>query len=111
MSKAYPRFKPSYAHDGLVEHFLLTPADLQFVLAFRGDANRFGVALLLKVLPYLGYVSEGFGQIDVYRRSTRFTLGPFRRLPTVQQHPRLSSGAGATVFRLALSNSAGQSGA
>jgi hypothetical protein len=39
MSKAYPHFKPSYAHDELVEHFLLTPAD-QFVLAFRGDANR-----------------------------------------------------------------------
>jgi Domain of unknown function (DUF4158) len=56
MSKAYPHFKPSYPHDELVEHFLLTPADLQFVLAFRGDANRLGVALLLKVLPYLGYV-------------------------------------------------------
>jgi Domain of unknown function (DUF4158) len=63
MSKAYPHFKPSYPHDELVEHFLLTPADLQFVLAFRGDANRLGVALLLKVLPYLGYVPEGFGQI------------------------------------------------
>jgi hypothetical protein len=56
-------FKPSYAHDELVEHFLLTPADLQFVLALRGDANRCGAALLLKVLPYLGYVPDGFGQI------------------------------------------------
>jgi hypothetical protein len=28
MSKAYPHFKPSYAHEELVEHFLLTPADL-----------------------------------------------------------------------------------
>jgi len=63
VSKAYPHFKPSYVHDELVEHFLLTPADLQFVLAFRGDGNRCGAALLLKVLPYLGYVPEGFGQI------------------------------------------------
>ena len=63
MSKAYPHFKPSYSHDELVEHFLLTPAELQFVLALRGDANRCGAALLLKVLPYLGYVPEGFGQI------------------------------------------------
>jgi len=39
MSKVYPHFKPSYVHDELVEHFLL------------------------KVLPYLGYVPEGFGQI------------------------------------------------
>ena len=63
MSKAYPHFKPSYSHDELVEHFLLTPAELQFVLALRGDANRCGAALLLKLLPYLGHVPEGLGQI------------------------------------------------
>ena len=63
MSKAYPHFKPSYSHDELVEHFLLTPAELQFVLALRGDANRCGAALLLKLLPYLGYVPEALGQI------------------------------------------------
>jgi hypothetical protein len=28
MSGAYPHFQPSYSHDALVEHFLLTPADL-----------------------------------------------------------------------------------
>ena len=64
MSKAYPHFKPSYSHDELVEHFLLTPAELQFVLALRGDANRCGVALLLKVLPYLGHVPERLYQFS-----------------------------------------------
>ena len=63
MSKAYPHFKPSYSHNELVAHFLLTPAELQLVLALRGDANRCGAALLPKVLPYLGHVPEGFGQI------------------------------------------------
>ena len=63
MSKAYPHFLPSYSHQELVEHFLLTPAELQFVLAFRGEANRCGVALLLKVLPYLGYVPERLGDV------------------------------------------------
>jgi hypothetical protein len=28
MSSAYPHFKPCYTHEELVEHFLLTPADL-----------------------------------------------------------------------------------
>ena len=32
MSGAYPQFKPSYTHEELVEHFLLTPADLQLVV-------------------------------------------------------------------------------
>ena len=56
MGKAYPYFHSSYSHGELVEHFLLTPAELHFVLTFRGEPNRCGVALLLKVLPYLGYV-------------------------------------------------------
>ena len=55
MSGAYPHFQSSYSHDELVEHFLLTPADLQLVLACRGEANRCGMALLLKALTYLGY--------------------------------------------------------
>jgi hypothetical protein len=37
MSGAYPHFKTSYTHEELVEHFLLTPADLQLVL---GDENE-----------------------------------------------------------------------
>ena len=58
MSGVYPYFKPCYKHEELVEHFLLTPADLQLVLTCRGDANRCGMALLLKALTYLGYVPE-----------------------------------------------------
>jgi hypothetical protein len=65
MSGAYPHFQSSYSHDELVEHFLLTPADLQLVLACRGEANRCGMALLLKALTYLGYAN---------RVSTLFTL-------------------------------------
>jgi hypothetical protein len=34
------------------------PADLQLALTCRGDANRCGMALLLKALAYLGYVPE-----------------------------------------------------
>jgi TnpA family transposase len=63
MSGAYPQFQPSYSHEELVEHFLLTPADLQLVLACRGEANRCGMALLLKALTYLGYVPHGLDQI------------------------------------------------
>jgi Domain of unknown function (DUF4158) len=59
MSGAYPHFKPSCTHEELVEHFLLTPADLQLALSCRGDANRCGMALLLlKALAYLGYIPE-----------------------------------------------------
>jgi hypothetical protein len=50
MSGAYPQFKTAYTHEELVEHFLLTPADLQLVvLTCRGEANRCGMALLLKL--------------------------------------------------------------
>jgi hypothetical protein len=30
--KAYPQFRSSYPHEEMVEHFLLTPAELQLVL-------------------------------------------------------------------------------
>jgi hypothetical protein len=63
MSGAYPHFQSSYSHEELVEHFLLTPTDLQLVLTCRGEANRCGMALLLKALSYLGYVPDGLDQI------------------------------------------------
>jgi hypothetical protein len=63
MSGAYPQFQSSCSHEELVEHFLLTPADLQLVLACRGEANRCGKALLMKALTYLGYVPDGLDQI------------------------------------------------
>ncbi len=63
MGSAYPHFKSSYSHEELVQQFLLTPADLQLLLACRGEANRCGMAPLLKALPYLGYVPEALGRI------------------------------------------------
>ena len=63
MSSAYPDFKPSYTHEELVEHFLLTPADLQFVWTCRGEANQCGMAMLLKALTYLGYVPDSLDSV------------------------------------------------
>lgn len=58
MAKSYPQFRSSYPHEDLVEHFLLTPAELHLVLTCRGDTNRCGMALLLKTLSHLGYVPD-----------------------------------------------------
>ena len=58
MGKGYPEFRSSYSHEELVEHFLLTPVELQLVLTCRGDVNRCGMALLLKTLSHLGYVPD-----------------------------------------------------
>jgi hypothetical protein len=63
MSGTYPDFQSSYTHEEMVEHFLLTPADLSLVFACRGHVNRCGMALLLKTLPYLGYVPESLDRI------------------------------------------------
>ena len=63
MVKAYPHFRSSYSHEEMVEHFLLTPAELQLVLTCRGDANRCGMALLLKTISHLGYVPDPMPQI------------------------------------------------
>jgi hypothetical protein len=46
----------SYSHEDLVEHFLLTPSELDLVLKCRGDASHRDMALLLKTLLHLGYV-------------------------------------------------------
>ena len=61
--KAYLQFRSSYSHEEMVEHFLLTPAELQLVLTCRGDANRCGMALLLKTISHLGYVPDPMPQI------------------------------------------------
>src|SRR2546426_4086938 len=55
MRGEYPRFRASYARDELVVQFLLTPQDHELIAHCRGDVNRYGVAILLKSLPYLGY--------------------------------------------------------
>jgi Domain of unknown function (DUF4158) len=54
LGKSYPSFQPSYSHEELVEHFLLTPGELELVLKCRGNVNRCGMALLLKALPTSG---------------------------------------------------------
>jgi hypothetical protein len=61
LGKGYPSFQPSYSHEELVEHFLLTPGELELVLKWRGNVNRCGIALLLKTLPHLGYLP---GRLD-----------------------------------------------
>ena len=61
--KAYLQFRSSYSHEEMVEHFLLTPAELQLVLTCRGDANRCGMALLLKTISRLGFVPDPMPQI------------------------------------------------
>jgi len=63
MGRSYPRFKSAYSHEELVEHFLLTPAELNLLLGCRSEASRCGMALLLKTLPYLGYVPERLDRI------------------------------------------------
>jgi hypothetical protein len=72
MSGTYPHFKSSYTHEELVEHFLLTPADLQLILTCRGEANRCGMALLLKALTYLGYVPDSLDDVPLDVRRSRF---------------------------------------
>ena len=44
----YPDFQSSYTHEEMVEHFLLTPADLSLVFACRGHVNRCGMACCSK---------------------------------------------------------------
>jgi Domain of unknown function (DUF4158) len=63
MSGTDPDFQSSYTHEEMVEHFLLTPADLSLVFACRGHVNCCGMALPLKTLPYLGYVPESLDRI------------------------------------------------
>jgi len=65
VANAYPQFRSSYSHEEMVEHFLLTPAELQLVFTCRGDANRCGMALLLKTISHPGYVPD---QCRKYRR-------------------------------------------
>ena len=71
MANAYPQFRSSYSHEEMVEHFLLTPAELQLVLTCRGDANRCGMALLLKALSYLAMCLT---KCRKYRRKSAHSL-------------------------------------
>ena len=63
MKGDYPRFKAAYSHEELVEHFLLRPAERAVVDTCRGEANRQGVAILLKTVQYLGYFPDDLQQV------------------------------------------------
>jgi hypothetical protein len=54
MKGDYPRFRASYSHEELVEHFLLTSAEHQLIAQCRGEVNHHGAAVLLTSLRYLG---------------------------------------------------------
>ncbi len=69
MNGQYPRFKNSYFYEELTEHFLLTTAELEFVRSCSGNANRQGIAILLKGLEYLGYFPENLQQVPPSIRS------------------------------------------
>jgi hypothetical protein len=89
MSGAYPHFKTSYTHEELVEHFLLTPADLQLVFTCRGEANLCGMGLLLKALTYLGYVPDSLDCVPHDVRS--FIAGQLGLLWDLSQEYRWDS--------------------
>ena len=40
MAQRYPEFRSSYMQEELIEHILLTPAELALVLFCRGDDRR-----------------------------------------------------------------------
>jgi hypothetical protein len=63
MTGDYPRFKTTYTHEDLVEHFLLSPADHAVIDTCYGDANRHGVAVLLTSIQYLGYFPADLPQV------------------------------------------------
>lgn len=63
MAGDYPRFKSSYTHEDLVEHFLLSPAEHALIATCRGDVTRHGVAVLLKAVQYLGYFPDDLQQV------------------------------------------------
>jgi hypothetical protein len=63
MKGDYPRFKATYAHEELVEHFLLSPAEQALIATCRGDVTRHGMAVLLKSVQYLGYFPDDFRQV------------------------------------------------
>jgi hypothetical protein len=65
----YPRFKAAYTHEGLVEHFLLSPAEYSLIDTCRGEANRHGLAVLLKAVQHLGYFPNEFREVPIEVRT------------------------------------------
>lgn len=52
--RSFPEITPNE----LIRFFTLTPADIEFVDPGRGPADRFGLAVQLCTLPWLGFVPE-----------------------------------------------------
>ena len=65
MNGQYPRFENSYFHEELTEHFLLTTAELEFVRGCRGNANRQGIAILLRGLEIWATFLKTFSRCRV----------------------------------------------
>ena len=117
MGKNYPSFPPSYSHEDLGEYFLLTPGELDLVLKCRGDANRCGMALLLKTLPRLGIIHQYASEAGIEKRVYPQSFPPSdHHLPYAQRHyhPKLrllsghSEEKSLAIYRdLALANVAG----
>ena len=102
--KAHPQFQSSYSHEEMVEHFLLTPAELQLVLTCRGDANRCGMALLLKTISHLGYVPDPMPKIpDEVRVFVAAQLG----LPWDSSESYSWHGSSIIIWRKFVSTAAG----
>jgi Domain of unknown function (DUF4158) len=62
MTGDYPYFKAMYAHEELVEHFLLSLAERALADTRRGDVNRHGMAQL-KAVQWLGYFPDDPQQV------------------------------------------------
>ena len=113
MGQSYPEFQSSYTQEELIELFLLTPAEVALVLSCRGDANRCGMALLLKALPFLGYVQNGIAQIPpavrgVYRGAVGAIVGSVRAIRLGRAHTRPTPLSHPAAHRMASAHGAGQ---
>ena len=64
----YPRFAENYSREELIEHSLLNEAEQEFITRFRGDVNRYAVAVLLKSLQYLSYFPQHLIEVPVQVR-------------------------------------------
>jgi hypothetical protein len=64
MRGKYPELKPTYTEEELIENFLLDENEQKFVSQFRLAVNRQAVAVILKVVQYLGYFPEEKKEIN-----------------------------------------------
>jgi hypothetical protein len=72
-NKVYPQFHSFYCHEELLEHFLLTPAELHFGLTFRGE--QLGN-------PTRGEeASSGLGEMRAYNAALSAFICKFERCP------------------------------